>query len=82
MKLNIYNIISNRFKEIRLLLNNNFVFNLIIYSLILFQFMCIIRKILRKYNSKLLQIKYQNLIILTFTSQLQNTFAHLHTYVN
>jgi hypothetical protein len=41
MKSYIYNIIKNRFKEIRLLLNNNFIFNLIIYSLTLFQFIFI-----------------------------------------
>jgi hypothetical protein len=44
MKSYIYNIIKNRFKEIRLLLNNNFIFNLIIYSLTLFQFIPIIKK--------------------------------------
>jgi FkbM family methyltransferase len=77
MKPNIYNIINNRFKEIKLLLNNNFIFNLIIYSFILFQFIPIIRKALRKYNSKLLQVNYKGLTILTYASQLQNTFGHL-----
>jgi len=43
-KLNIYNVIKNRFKEKRLLLNNNFIFNLIIYSLTHFQFIPIIKK--------------------------------------
>jgi len=71
------NIISNRFKEIKLLLNKNFIFNLIIYSLILCQFISIIRKFLRKYNSKLINVNYKGLTILTYTSQLQNTFGHL-----
>jgi FkbM family methyltransferase len=77
MKSYIYNIIKNRFKEIRLLLNNNFIFNLIIYSLTLFQFISIIRKTLRKYYPKLLKLNYQDLTILTYISQLQNTFGHL-----
>ena len=77
MKSYIYNIIKNRFKEIRLLLNNNFIFNLIIYSLTLFQFIPIIRKALRKYYPKLLKLNYQGLTILTYASQLQNTFGHL-----
>jgi len=31
MKSNIFDLVSDKFKEIRLLLNNNFAFNLIIY---------------------------------------------------
>jgi FkbM family methyltransferase len=77
MKSYIYNIIKNRFKEIRILLNTNFIFNLIIYSLTLFQFIPIIRKTLRKYYPKLLKLNYQDLTILTYISQLQNTFGHL-----
>jgi len=77
MKLNIYNIINNRFKEKKLLLNNNFIFNLIIYLFILFQFIFIIRKSSRIYNSKLIQVKYKGLTILTYASQLQNSFGHL-----
>jgi hypothetical protein len=36
-----------------------------------------IRKALRKYYSKLLKLNYQGLTILTYISQLQNTFGHL-----
>jgi hypothetical protein len=69
MKSYIYNVIKNRFKEIRLLLlNNNFIFNLIIYLLTLFQFIPMIRKALRKYYPKLLKLNYQGLTILTYIS--------------
>ena len=73
----IYNIVSNRFREIKLLLSRNLIFNLIMYSLILCQFISAIRKALKKYNSKLINVNYKGLTILTYASQLQNTFGHL-----